>query len=88
MNVFGAIFLLTAILIALLKNENSVSSSSCWHLFRKKSPEELAASEQSAGGIKHEKLSLVTTYMTIYRICLLAPIRKFAIYLLTYNVLY
>jgi len=89
MLVFGAVFLVTTILIILFKNENG-SSTLCF-LFKKSSTYKVSkVAENDAGEIvedfEHEKLNLISTYKTIFRIFKLIPIRKFAFFLLTSKV--
>jgi len=71
MLVFGAVFLVTTILIILFKNENGTSTL-CF-LFKKSSTYKVSkVSENDAGesieDFEHEKLNLISTYKTIFRI--------------------
>lgn len=80
MLVFGAVFFVTTLLIMVLKDENNVSTG-CWHLFKKRS--EATKKEEELADFEHEKLNLITTYKTMYKIVTLIPIRKLAFYLIT-----
>jgi len=77
---FGAVFLVTTIIIMVFKNENNVSTG-CWCLFKKRSEE--TKKEEELEDFEHEKINLINTYKTMYRICTLIPIRKLTFFLLT-----
>lgn len=85
MLVFGAVFFVTTLMIMVLKDENNVSTG-CWHLFKKRS--EATKKEEELADFEHEKLNLITTYKTMYKIITLIPIRKLAFYLITGKVFF
>ena len=79
---FGALFVITTIIIMIFKNENS--SSTGWCLFKKRSEE--TKKEEELADFEHEKINLINTYKTMFKIVMLIPIRKLALFLLTANV--
>jgi hypothetical protein len=82
---FGAVYLLTTVIILVFKNENNVSNG-CWCLFKKRSEE--TKKEEEMADFEHEKINLINTYKTMFKILMLIPIRKFALFLLTANVIF
>ena len=81
---FGAVYLLTTVIILVFKNENNVSTG-CWYLFKKRSEE--TKKEEEMADFEHEKMNLIDSYKTMFKILMLLPVRKLALFLLTSNVI-
>ena len=75
MTVFGAIFLVTTLLILVFKKENNAGCF-CTKVVQ---VEELEAP-------KHQKISVLSTYKMIWSIIQLIPVRKLTFILLTLKV--
>ena len=78
---FGVVFLLTTVLVLFLKRENAWSMTVCCPKRTTVSDSYIKTEEYQ--DMEHEKLNLIKTYHTIFRIFKLIPIRKLAFVLLT-----
>ena len=81
---FGALFAITTIIIMIFKNESNVSTG-----YRRLSDdrEEEKNKEEELVDFEHEKISLLSTYKTMFKILMLIPIRKLAFFFFTSNVI-
>ena len=81
---FGALFAITTIIIMIFKNESNVSTG-----YRRLSDdrEEDKNKEEELADFEHEKISLLSTYKTMFKILMLIPIRKLAFFFFTSNVI-